>query len=292
VWVDPPDQLCDLTATIRLGQRARGLGLPVMLDFHYADSWADPGQQPTPARWRAASGTALEDSVRNWTRAALRTLRANGVVPEAVQIGNEVTNGFLWPDGRLESGSHAEWARFAGLMRAAADGVRAGAPRARVLVHIDRGGDAEGVKRWFRRLDAFGVRYDDIALSWYPWWHGGPHRLERTLRTCEDSLRRDVWIVETAYPWTVEWFDSTHKVLGAGTALGTDHPASPGGQRRFLDELLVRAARSKRVRGVFWSEPADRSAPRRGSAWENCALFDATGRMLPAAGVMRRPEPH
>ncbi len=290
VWVDGADSACGTARAAAIARRAAALGVPVLVDFHYADTWADPGHQPTPARWAHVRGRALDDSVRRWTRDALRAIAAGGARIAAVQVGNEITNGLLWPEGRLTNGgTPAEWARVARLLSAAARGVREGAPGARVLVHVDRGGDAAFVARFFGQLDRRHVPYDDVALSWYPWWHGPLDALAATLRACDERLGRDVWVVETAFPWTTRWFDDTHNVIGPDTRLAGPHAVDPEGQRAFLAELLALARRSPRVRGVFWWEPADVPAPRRGSAWENAALFDASGAMLPAARVPARP---
>ncbi len=288
VWVDGADSACGVARTTALARRAAALGLPVLVDLHYSDTWADPGRQDTPARWAGVRGSALDDSVRTWTREALRAIAGSGAVIAAVQTGNEVTNGLLWPEGRLTNGgSPAEWRRLARLLTAAARGVREGAPGARVLVHVDRGGDAAGVTRYFDRLDRAHVPYDDVALSWYPWWHGSLDALGATLRACDQVLHRDAWVVETAFPWTTGWFDDTRNVVGDGTKLASPHAPSPEGQRAFVAELLALARRSPRVRGVFWWEPADVPAPRRGSAWENCTLFDAQGALLPAGRQLR-----
>lgn len=283
VWVDPADGACSAREMAALAARARARGLGVLVDLHYSDTWADPGAQSKPRRWADARGRVLADSVRAWTRTTLAAFTAAGAAPIAVQVGNEISNGLLWPEGRLSrGGSSPEWARVAELLRAASAGVREGAPGARVLLHVDRGGDAAFVRRWFREIERRRVPYDDVALSYYPWWHGPLDSLAATLRTCGESLGRDVWIVETAHPWTTRWFDDTHNVVGAGADL-RGRPATPEGQRAFLAELVALARRTPRVRGLFWWEPADVSAPRRGSAWENCALFDERGRLLPAA---------
>ena len=87
----------DLEYTIALAQEAKARGFKFLLDYHYADGWADPQKQPTPAAWDTTNIEVLVDSVYAWTRNTIRAFREARVMPEMVQIGNEVRNGMMWP---------------------------------------------------------------------------------------------------------------------------------------------------------------------------------------------------
>src|SRR5262249_8719933 len=95
-----PGQLPNnLDYTIKLAQAAKKLGFKFLLDYHYADDWADPGKQPIPKAWQGKSHQQLVQAVFEYTRDSIAAFRDAGVLPDMVQIGNEVINGMLWPDG-------------------------------------------------------------------------------------------------------------------------------------------------------------------------------------------------
>jgi arabinogalactan endo-1,4-beta-galactosidase len=123
------------------------------------------------------------------------------VMPEMVQAGNEITNGFLWPDGRLPD----HWDRFAGLISAGIQGIDAGrgdAPRPKIMIHIDQGGNQETTQWFFDNLKSHGVSFDIIGQSYYPWWQGNLDDLRRNLRFMAKTYQKDIIVVETAYDWS------------------------------------------------------------------------------------------
>ena len=154
----------DLGYTIALAREAKARGFKFLLDYHYADGWADPQQQPTPAAWDTTDIEVLIDSVFAYTRNTIRAFREAGVMPEMVQIGNEVRNGMMWPLGRLPK----NWDNFARLFKAGLDGIDAGrgqAPRPLIMVHYDNGADAKGTRAFFDRFNQYDIPYDIIGLS-------------------------------------------------------------------------------------------------------------------------------
>lgn len=280
-----------LASTLALAARARAAGCDVLLDLHFSDTWADPGHQAKPAAWAALPFAALADSVRAYVRDVLAAFAARGAPPVIVQLGNEITAGLLWDDGRAGGAfdTQAQWDNLAVLLKAAAAGVRdaagpSGARRPEIMLHFDRGGDNAGARRCLDNLVARGVAFDLIGLSFYPWWHGTLADLEANLADLAPRYGKDLVVVETAYPWTLAWFDETHNQVGLPSQLLPGYPATPAGQRAFLADLLaiVRSAPQGRGRGVFWWAPEWIASPRFGSAWENAALFDQGGRALPA----------
>ena len=92
----------DLAYVIKLSRQVKKAGMQLMLDFHYSDTWADPGKQFTPHAWQQANKQALTDSVYAYTRRVLEVMKKVGVAPDLIQVGNEITNGLLWPTGKLE----------------------------------------------------------------------------------------------------------------------------------------------------------------------------------------------
>ena len=124
--------------------RARRMGLRILVDFHYSDSWADPGHQEKPAAWAGHSVDQVATDVSAFTTSVLTALKNGGVVPEWVQVGNEITNGKLWPEGRTSE----QDTNLARLINAGYDVVKAVDPQTKVIVHVDRGYN-NGLFPWF-----------------------------------------------------------------------------------------------------------------------------------------------
>jgi arabinogalactan endo-1,4-beta-galactosidase len=237
----------NLDYTVALAKDARKLGFKFLLDYHYADGWADPGKQPIPKAWQGKSHSELVQVVFEYTRDTMARFRDAGVLPDMVQIGNEITNGMLWPDGKLPE----NWDNFAQLIYAGINGVDAGrgnSLRPKIMIHIDRGGDREGTKAFLDKLNSYDVPYDIIGQSYYPWWHGSLNDLRKNLEFMALTYQKDIIVVETAYNWKA----------GNYVNKPAPFPESPEGQRDFLDEVdrTVMATPNGRGKGVFWWEPA------------------------------------
>jgi len=287
VWHSPGDGYCDFESTLRMAARVKEKGLGLLIDFHYSDTWADPAHQTKPASWSSTTGGALEDSVRSYTAGVVAALKAQGTLPDMVQIGNEVICGMLWDDGRVCNpyDTAEQWDAFGDLVTAGILGVRDAtdpADSVRIMIHIDRGGD-NGASRWFfDSLLARGVDFDIIGQSFYPWWHGSLADLQANLGDLATRYGKDLVVAETAYPWTLGWHDDTHNLVGLPEHLLPGYPATVAGQHAFLADLMgiVANAPERRGRGVFYWAPEWIAAPSSGSAWENVTLFDFSGEVL------------
>jgi len=295
LWVDPPGEFCNLDHTIAMAQRIHTLGLPWLLDFHYSDGWADPGKQVKPRAWSKFDRAQLLDAVYEYTRTTLEQLKGHGVWPAHVQIGNEITNGLLWDTGRIggKFDTDSQWEVFSSLVNRGIQGVReaAGGQPASILIHIDRGGDNAGSRKFFDRLALAQTDFDAIALSYYPWWHGSLDDLEKNLQDLAWRYQKDIFVVETAYPWTVE---GPQGVVTKDTDLRTPFPATVDGQSDFLRSLLniVKKTPNGRGKGVYYWEPdwiPSQNSWSVGHAnnWANLTLFDFEGNALKSLEVFR-----
>ena len=275
LFVDPSantDKLPnDLPYTIALAQRAQAAGLYLLLDLHYSDTWADPDKQFTPAAWSKLKHRQLTQQVYAYTRATIEAFHQAGVMPQMVQVGNEVTHGMLWPDGKLPD----NWDNFADLLKAGIAGLEAGcgtAPRPRIMIHIERSGDYDEAAWFFDNLIARHVPFDVMGLSYYPVWHGNTQSLRHTLHDLALRYHHPIIVVETAYNWT------------PGDFIGkkAEFAESPEGQRAFLSavDAAVRAVPEGLGQGVFWWEPAVVPGPLAGRA-----RFDTQHNALPALTV-------
>lgn len=290
LWHSPEGGDYALAPTLALAKRAKAAGMSVLLDLHYSDTWADPGHQSPPAAWAKLALPALCDSVHAYTRDVLAAFVAQGTPPEYVQLGNEIDGGLLWPAGQLGK-TTATRAAVARLLHAAALGAYEGSPSTRRIIHYSRGASRDAAEEFFSLLEERGVPFEVIGLSYYPWWHGPATRLPETLRGLSERFGRDVAIVETAWPWTTSWYDDTHNVVGK--LPDGSRPATIEAQQSFAAEIraIVERVPGGRGIGAWWWEPAWVAAPGAHSPWENCALFDEKGRLLPAARAFALPPP-
>jgi arabinogalactan endo-1,4-beta-galactosidase len=269
----PTDLPNNLDYTVALAKQAKKLGFKFLLDYHYSDTWADPGKQFIPRAWVGQSHAQLTDSVFQYTRDTLVAFRQASAMPDMVQLGNEVTAGMLWPDGKLPD----NWDNFGDLIKAGSRGVEAGAgdnPRPRIMVHIDRGGDKDATKWFFDRLLSYDIPIEVIGQSYYPWWQGTLLDLRDNMFFMATTYHKDIMVVETAYNWrAAEYKDRS-----------APFPEAPDGQRDFLDEVnrIVINTPENRGKGVFWWEPA--VLPK----YNSRGMFDKDGNGLPVLSVFER----
>jgi arabinogalactan endo-1,4-beta-galactosidase len=274
----------DLPCAVKLGQRIKASGATFLLDLHYSDTWADPQKQFKPAAWTNLTFAALEKQVEAYTAEVLKTFKEARCLPEIVQVGNEITPGFLWPDGKLGKKGDG-WEEFAILLKAGIRGVKKPLSvndRVKIMIHIDRGGDAAATRWFFDGLAKQQVPYDMIGLSFYPWWHGGMDKLRENLNQAALRFDKEIVVVETAYPWRPH-----------GETKNMSWPMTPRGQEQFLRELVatVRATPNSRGKGVIWWYPESVRVPGL-YTWKggDVALFDAGGGALPALNVFGQAE--
>ena len=166
VWVNPKDGLCSKDDVVRMAKRAKDWGMALMIDFHYSDWWADPGQQNIPEAWKKMTYEDMKQALADHTREVLHAIKQVGVDVQWVQVGNETTNGFLWPMGR----AHDNMRQYAGLTDAGYMAVKQVFPKANVIVHLDGAYDPKRYDFIFDGLQKYGARYDMIGLSVYPYW--------------------------------------------------------------------------------------------------------------------------
>ncbi len=245
VWVNPRGGSCDKNELLAMARRVKALGMQLMVDFHYSDSWADPAKQPIPKAWEGHSYKQMKRDLAQHTIEVLTLLKENDIEPRWVQVGNETANGLLWPMGHIEKNPK----QYAGFIRAGYDAVKKVFPKAIVIVHLDRG-HKQSLYDW--NLDIvrkYGGRWDMIGMSLYPYWamEGHPElKADDIITDCMSNIRHvsekykcDVMIVET------------------GFEVDEQHPEKMEEGRRQLTRVIkeARSMTNGRCRGVFYWEP-------------------------------------
>ena len=166
VWVNPRGGWSGAEDVLEMAKRAKYYDMAVMIDFHYSDWWADPGKQHIPAAWQYMSYDEMKNALAQHTEDVLSLLKKNNIDVKWVQVGNETTNGFLWPMGRASDNME----KYAGFTEVGYQAVKKVYPNAQVIIHIDGGCDQKRYDFIFDGLKKFGAHYDMIGLSVYPYW--------------------------------------------------------------------------------------------------------------------------
>ena len=261
VWVNPSDGWCNTQDLLVKALRAKNLGMRIMIDFHYSDTWADPSNQKKPAAWTSLSFADLKTAVATHTTEVLNVLKTNNITPTWVQVGNETSDGMLWEDGRAST----NMANYAALTTTGYNAVKAVFPNAKVIVHINNGQD-NSLFRWiFDGLTKYGAKWDVIGMSLYPSTTNWSTYNTQCLTNMNDMVSRygkEVMICEVGMSWD-----------------------SPAIAKSFLTDLIAKTktVTGNKGLGVFYWEPEAYGN------WKNYTLgaFDSTGKPTAAMDAFK-----
>jgi len=289
VWVNKSKGQASLKRAIELGKRLQSKGMRIMVDFHLSDNWADPSNQRIPTTWPQSDAITLKVELVNYLKTCIEQFQSKGVTLDIIQIGNEIGNGFLWPAARIDSNQAEQWLSFVTLYNAAEIAVREQSPNSKILLHLHNGGDAEWIRWWWSLAMQYGIKEPDyVGLSYYPNWHGDLSQLQKSLDLLK-SENQFVWIVETAYPWTSEFFGND--VINPYQARLSGYGLSPKGQAKFISQLNQMMMRlDGHGVGIIWWEGLAIDVGKHGkkfkSGMQNSTLFDNDGLVLPALKLL------
>ena len=319
VWVDPYDGSgrgygggnCDIGTALAIGKRATRYGMKLLVDFHYSDFWADPGKQMVPKAWVGMEIDEKADALNRYTTDCLQQLKDAKVDVGMVQLGNE-TNGSLCGE--------TTWGNICQLMEAGSRAVRAISPEALVAVHFTNPENADAMRFYAKTLDDFRLDYDVFATSYYPYWHGTLENLAAVLSQIAEAYGKKVMVAETSYAYTPEDTDFFGNTIGEGGSYAKPYPLTVQGQADAVaDVVRTMAEDTTNGIGVFYWEgawisagggsraensrkweqygsgwassyaasydPEDAGKYYGGSAVDNQAFFDSTGRALESLKV-------
>ena len=322
LWNDPYDAdgtpygagTNDLPRTMELARRAKALGMDWLLDFHYSDYWADPGKQFPPKAWAELDVDGMEEAVYRFTYETLMTLKREDLLPVIVAPGNELSNGLLWPQGKVPN-----WSNIARFVSAGIRAVRAVDPSVKTMIHLDNGGWYGLYRSWFDsyRING-GADFDYIGLSYYPFWHGPLEDLRDNMQKLAGYIGKPMIVAETSMAFTQEdcceregLRPEEKKGLAslAKNARAVQWPCTPEGQCAFLRDVweVIRSTPKDLGRGFIWWEPAWLPVPGAdwarpaglayvheegpgGNEWANQGLFDYDGKALPVLKILEKLE--
>lgn len=238
VFVNPNDDKgsghCSKEETVAFAKRLKSLGFRIMIDFHYSDSWADPAKQYKPKAWENLNFEDLKKAVYNHTYDVLLALKKEKITPEWVQVGNEIPNGILWPDGHSKN-----FKNLGELLNKGYDAVKAINKKIKVIVHIDEGNNTEKITWFYKNIAEQNVKYDVIGLSYYPYWIKKDwtetiQDLQKNMNYLAQTYNKEVMVVEVG--GEDSQVENTYKLLEATIK-------------------AVRNVPNKKGTGVFYWEP-------------------------------------
>lgn len=279
----------DLKTSLEIAKRVTAAGFGVLLNFHYSDFWADPGKQFKPKAWASYGVEELEKAVYDFTFGVMNKFLENGVNITMVQIGNELSNGLLWPEGKVPNYDNiarfvnagiravrkADERRILGVINGVNEKCRE-LEKIPVMIHLDNGGNNALYREWFDNFTRRGEDFEIIGLSYYPFWHGSLQMLTDNMNDIAERYGKDLIVAEVSMGYTMEDYKEYEKLSdeerkGYATrpelVEKIEYPMTEQGQYDFMEDFLNRISHIKggKGRGFFYWEPA--WIPVEGSGW-------------------------
>ena len=297
IWNDPKmgGGDTDEAKALAMTKRAKALGLKVLIDFHYSDFWADPAKQAKPQVWENHDKDQLVKDVYDYTAKVLKDFQAQGTQPDMIQVGNEIMNGMMWPEGKFPGNDNGK--ELARLVQAGLQAIHDNDPKHEIktMIHLADGGNNWIYQNFFNALinDNKVNDFDVIGLSYYPFWHGTLDDLSNNINDISKRYNKDVIVVETAFGYTNENFDKMPNAYGAAEERIGGFRSSVQGQASGLRAVMERVTRvpDHHGLGMFYWAPEWYAVPNagwkngEGNEWDNLAMFDNNGRALESMSV-------
>lgn len=274
---------CNLEQTIAMAKQIKQNGMSFFLDFHYSDWWADPGKQVKPKAWEKLGFEELVQAVYDYTRDVLLIMKKEGVLPELVQIGNEIRSGMLFPEGEVPN-----YRQLVLLVNSGIQAVREidKERNMKIVIHLDQGGRYYYLREWFDACLAAGLEeFDIIGVSYYPFWHGSFMDLKNSLVNLVKRYKKPVVVAETAHAWR----NAGDGFIGEQQEKIAGFSASPRGQKQVLDLVMnITASLDNNMGlGIYYWEPVVLPLEGKGGWWSNMGVFNEKAAALPALFCFR-----
>ena len=237
----------DLEYVKALGKSIKDAGFSLMLDFHYSDTWTHPGQHGTPAAWKNLTADQMATKVYEYTKNCLQEMVNAGATPDFIQVGNEITDGMLFPTGKISNSSES-WDILVNLIKEGIKACNEICPQAKTVLHTELH-NYDMVKTFYAKMANATVQYDIIGLSYYPDFHNSLTVFNTLLTQLETTYTgKQIMIVETGYGFE-------YQLAGAKYNFTSTYPLTDAGQQKFTKALIETLNTHERVTGLFWWYP-------------------------------------
>ncbi|MCD8382034.1 MAG: glycosyl hydrolase 53 family protein, partial [Clostridiales bacterium] len=256
VWNDPYDAdgnsygggNNDVATAVKIAEGCAAAGLSMLIDFHYSDFWADPDTYHVPKAWEGMTVSEKADALAEFTTDALQQIAATGVTIWGVQVGNETTGG-------IAGVSNSDVEGMCTLFSAGAAAIRAFDEDIKVVIHVTNP-EQSRLTQWAKYLDNYGVDYDVLATSYYPYWHGTFANLQSQMKAVQETYGKEVMVAETSYAFTLEDTDGHKNTVREGlNDTGMSWAFTVQGQASFIRDLIEAVSDAGGL-GVFYWESA------------------------------------
>ncbi|GAA1752083.1 glycoside hydrolase family 53 protein [Luedemannella helvata] len=284
VWLNPASGYNNKAKVLTQAAAIKAKGLKLMVDFHYSDTWADPGKQFKPAAWNGHNISQLQTDVYNHTFDVCNSLKNQGTTPDSVQIGNEINVGLLWNEGKVVNN---DFTNASLLLKQGYNAVKACNGGTQVIIHTANANSMANARWFYDGIKAKGVNWDITALSYYCMWHGDLANLYNVIVDVRTRYNKPVILAETAYPFTLNNADGQANSVNS-TCSG--YPATWVGQATNFTHVQ-NTARNAGAIGVFYWEPTwtamagngwdPANINGTGNEWDNMAVFNWTRQLNP-----------
>lgn len=277
IWNNPTNTHSSLNEVKTFAAEVKKLGMKVWLTLHYSDTWADPGAQTKPANWSNLSFIQLNDSVYFFTKNIVEEIN-----PDYIQIGNEINNGFLWPEGSTKNMN-----QMIALLKSGVKAVRETNSNSKIIIHHAGCNNTE----WFFNQIKL-VDYDIIGISYYPMWHGKSlDTLQMQLNSLNTNFNKPILIAETSYPFTFGYNDWTNNIIGDSSQILPQYSATDQGQKNYVQSIFNISKNTVNGLGFcYWGAEYvsfKGNQANNGSSYENQAFWNFNNKALPVLEVFK-----
>ena len=289
----------DLPRVISMIQDCKQYGLKVLLDFHYSDTWSDPGHQQAPYAWKDLSYSQALTEFYDYTKDVLQETKNKNLNVDYVQIGNEIDNGIIYPFGHIDwDDRENSYNRMAEILGQGSKATREVFPDCKIIIHT-----ANGLYRWiyedqwgnismefYEAMEERGLDYDIIGASFYTFVNTDTpiSLISDIIDNYESTIGKPVMMTESSYAFTYEWNDYTSNTFYTDKEL-PEYPVGFQGQTNLVCDLIREIASAKNNKGIgycYWGgEFIPNVDPEMRTSWANQALFTYEGVATPTLSL-------
>ncbi|KAJ3933513.1 MAG: glycoside hydrolase family 53 protein [Lentinula lateritia] len=275
IWTSTNDADYSLDYGLALAKRAVAAGMSLLIDLHYSDTWADPGDQATPSSW-PTDLDGLNTEIYDYTNSLVTSFADQGTPIDFLQIGNEINSGILFPTGEISANGYSPLSQ---LLHSAANGAHDASDTVKIVVHLANGWDGSAMSSFYEQIFIQGefatTDFDVMGFSFYPFYDAAAtySALQSSLDNLVATYGKDVMVVETDWPSSGSC---------SGVTLSEDFAISTSGQESWVSgitEILAGLSDGHGLGVVYW-EPGWIGNDGLGSACSSNLVVDDSGNTL------------